>query len=35
MDSGGSIVEAELWYNNTNSLEVRLSHGISGKAYLS
>ena len=35
MDSGGSQVEAELWYNNLNSLEVRFSHGMSGKAYLS
>lgn len=35
MDSGESIVEAEVWYNNTNSLELRFSHGISGKAYLS
>lgn len=35
VDSGGSVIEAELWYNNFNSLEVRLSHGMSGKAYLS
>jgi hypothetical protein len=35
MDSANTIVEAEIWYNNTNSLEIRFSHGISGKAYLS
>jgi hypothetical protein len=35
IDSGESIVEAEIRYNNTNSLEIRFSHGISGKAYLS
>jgi len=35
IDSGESIVEAEICYNNTNSLEIRFSHGISGKAYLS
>lgn len=35
MDSASTIIEAELWYNDTNSLEIRFSHGISGKAYLS
>jgi hypothetical protein len=35
VDSGGNVVEAELWYNNFNSLEVRFSHGMSGKAYIS
>lgn len=35
LDSAESNVEAEIWYNNTNSLEIRFSVGISGKAYLS
>lgn len=35
VDSGGTSIEADIWYNNTNSLEIILSVGISGKAYLS
>lgn len=35
VDSGGSVIEAELWYNNLNSLDIHFSVGMSGKAYLS
>jgi len=35
LDSARNNVEAEIWYNSTNSLEIRFSVGISGKAYLS
>lgn len=35
VDSAGSVVETDVWYNNINSLEVRLSAAMSGKAYLS
>jgi hypothetical protein len=34
-DSAGTVVDAEIWYNNINTLEVRFTVGISGKAYLS
>lgn len=35
VDSAGTSVEAEMWYTNINTLEVRFAVGISGKAYLS
>lgn len=35
VDSAGTHLEADIWYNDLNSLEVRFSVGISGKAYLS
>lgn len=35
LDSAANHIEAEIWYNNVNSLEIRFSVGISGKAYLS
>jgi hypothetical protein len=35
VDSAGTSVEAETWYTNINTLEVRFANGISGKAYLS
>lgn len=35
VDSSGTSIEAEIWYTNINTLEVRFSSGISGKAYLS
>jgi len=35
VDSAGTHLEADLWYNNLNSLEIRFSIGVSGKAYLS
>jgi hypothetical protein len=35
VDSAGTSIEAETWYNNINTLEIRFNIGISGKAYLS
>lgn len=35
VDSGGSIVEGEISYTNSNSLTVTFSSAFSGKAYLS
>lgn len=35
VDSAGTHLEADIWYNNLNSLEIRFSIGVSGKAYLS
>jgi len=35
VDSAGTSVEAEIWYDNINTLEVRFGSAISGKAYLS
>jgi hypothetical protein len=34
-DSGGSIVEGEIAYTNTNSLTITFTGAFSGKAYLS